>query len=88
MEAAPAHSFPPLPASSCRCPWQVEERIKEGPKNALDPHLAAIAWLHEGVAYFEANRSFKSAEAALAHSKALLLRAWRGVLGAFSSAVR
>ncbi|CAI6004168.1 unnamed protein product [Closterium sp. NIES-65] len=51
---------------------QVEERIKEGPKNALDPYLAAIARLHEGVAYFEANRSFKSAEAALAHSKALL----------------
>ncbi|CAI7800043.1 unnamed protein product, partial [Closterium sp. NIES-53] len=35
---------------------QVEERIKEGPKNALDPYLAAIARLHEGVAYFEANR--------------------------------
>ncbi|CAI5519265.1 unnamed protein product [Closterium sp. Naga37s-1] len=66
----------------------VEERIKEGPKNALDPYLAAIARLHEGVACFEANRSFKSAEAALAHSKALLLRAWRGALGAFSSAAQ
>ncbi|CAI5484385.1 unnamed protein product [Closterium sp. Yama58-4] len=54
---------------------QVEERIKEGPKNALDPYLAAIARLHEGVAYFEAHRSFKSAEAALAHSKALLREA-------------
>ncbi|GJP56162.1 hypothetical protein CLOM_g15212 [Closterium sp. NIES-68] len=54
---------------------QVEERIKEGPKNALEPYLAAIARLHEGVAYFEAHRTFKSAEAALAHSKALLREA-------------
>ncbi|CAI5523027.1 unnamed protein product [Closterium sp. Naga37s-1] len=51
---------------------QVEGCIKEGPKADLEPYLAAIARLQEAVAYFEAHRSFKSAEAALAHSKALL----------------
>ncbi|CAI5502047.1 unnamed protein product [Closterium sp. Naga37s-1] len=51
---------------------QVEGCIKEGPQADLEPYLAGIARLHEGVAYFEAHRSFKSAEAALAHSKALL----------------
>ncbi|GJP52517.1 hypothetical protein CLOM_g11620 [Closterium sp. NIES-68] len=54
---------------------QVEERIKEGPKSDLEPYLATIARLHDGVAFFEALREVKSVQAeclALAHSKRLL----------------
>eukprot|EP00850_Spirogloea_muscicola_P026237 SM006238S19842 [mRNA] locus=s6238:11:625:+ [translate_table: standard] len=51
---------------------QVEPRVLEGPRRDLDAYLEAVDRLQGAVAFFDGNRAYKSAEAALAHARGLL----------------
>ena len=46
--------------------------MKEGPKADVDAYLDVMSRLRGMIAFFENNRSFKSAEPALADAKGLL----------------
>jgi exocyst complex protein 7 len=52
--------------------FQVEPRIKEGPKRDLEGYLKSVDRLNEAVVFFSQNRQFKSSDAALQHAKDLL----------------